>query len=69
VSVVSGGLACIAGALLVARLLPGFRHQRAVVADAETVELPGTPGVPGTSGVPGTADAAGIAGPASDAVG
>ena len=29
VSVVSGGLACIAGALLLARLLPGFRHQRA----------------------------------------
>jgi predicted MFS family arabinose efflux permease len=28
-SVVSGGLACIAGALLLARLLPGFRHQRA----------------------------------------
>ncbi len=28
VSVVSGGLACIAGALLLARLLPGFRHQR-----------------------------------------
>jgi MFS family permease len=28
-SVVSGGLACIAGALLVARLLPGFRRQRA----------------------------------------
>ena len=27
-SVVSGGLACIAGALLVARALPGFRHQR-----------------------------------------
>jgi MFS family permease len=27
-SVVSGGLACIGGALLVARLLPGFRHQR-----------------------------------------
>jgi Transmembrane secretion effector len=27
-SVVSGGLACIAGALLLARLLPGFRHQR-----------------------------------------
>ena len=27
-SVVSGGLACVAGALLVARLLPGFRHQR-----------------------------------------
>jgi MFS family permease len=28
VSVVSGGLACIAGALLLARLLPGFRHLR-----------------------------------------
>jgi hypothetical protein len=28
-SVVSGGLACIAGALVLARLLPGFRHQRA----------------------------------------
>ena len=28
VSVVSGGLACVAGALLVARSLPGFRYQR-----------------------------------------
>ncbi len=28
-SVVSGGLACIAGALLIARLLPGFRRQEA----------------------------------------
>jgi len=28
VSVVSGGLACIAGALVLARMLPGFRHQR-----------------------------------------
>ena len=28
VSVVSGGLACIAGALLLARALPGFRRQR-----------------------------------------
>jgi hypothetical protein len=27
VSVVSGGLACIAGALLLAYLLPGFRKQ------------------------------------------
>jgi len=26
-SVISGGLACIAGALVIARLLPGFRHQ------------------------------------------
>ncbi|WP_300609020.1 MFS transporter [Trebonia sp.] len=29
-AIVSGGLACIAGALAVARLLPGFWHQRAV---------------------------------------
>lgn len=36
-SVVSGGLACIAGALLVARLLPGFRLQRAATPhDAAT---------------------------------
>jgi hypothetical protein len=28
VSVVSGGLACIAGALVLARLFPGFRRQR-----------------------------------------
>ena len=28
VSVVSGGLACIAGALVLARVLPGFRRQR-----------------------------------------
>jgi MFS family permease len=30
-AVVSGGLACIAGAFAVARLLPGFRHQRSDV--------------------------------------
>jgi MFS family permease len=30
-AVVSGGLACIAGALAVARLLPDFRHQRAML--------------------------------------
>jgi MFS family permease len=29
-SVISGGLACIVGAVLLARLLPGFRRQRAV---------------------------------------
>jgi hypothetical protein len=40
VSVVSGGLACIAGALVLARLLPGFRQQR-------TPEHSGVPGVPG----------------------
>jgi hypothetical protein len=27
-SVVSGGLACVVGALLLARALPAFRHQR-----------------------------------------
>ena len=31
-SVVSGGLACIAGALILARLLPAFRHQTAPAA-------------------------------------
>ena len=30
-SVVSGGLACVAGALLVARSLPGFRYQRSAL--------------------------------------
>jgi MFS family permease len=39
-SIVSGGLACIIGALLVARALPGFRHQkvpaRIAAATAET---------------------------------
>jgi MFS family permease len=34
-AVVSGGLACIAGALVVARLLPDFRHQRAELEPAE----------------------------------
>ena len=34
VSVVSGGLTCVAGALVLARLLPGFRHQRADLAAA-----------------------------------
>ncbi|HEX6451071.1 MAG TPA: MFS transporter [Trebonia sp.] len=53
VSVVSGGLVCIVGALAIARLLPGFRHQRAVVADAEIVELPGAAGAPGTAGTAG----------------
>jgi hypothetical protein len=46
--VVSGGLACIVGALLLARALPGFRHQRARAADepapgatpAEAAEVP-----------------------------
>jgi hypothetical protein len=34
-SVVSGGLACIAGALILARLLPAFRRQTAAAAEAE----------------------------------
>ena len=40
VSVVSGGLACIAGALILARLLPGFRHQR-MNASPHDVMTPG----------------------------
>jgi MFS family permease len=35
VSVVSGGLACIGGALLLARLLPGFRRQRSEPARSQ----------------------------------
>jgi hypothetical protein len=34
VSVVSGGLACIVGALVVARLLPEFRRQRSALHDS-----------------------------------
>lgn len=41
-AIVSGGLACIAGAVVVARLLPGFRHQRR--------ELPHAPAVSGAFG-------------------
>jgi predicted MFS family arabinose efflux permease len=51
VSVVSGGLACVVGALLVGRLLPGFRNERSamgavgrhgiVAAAGEAVEAPG----------------------------
>ena len=37
VSVVSGGLACIAGALLLARALPGFRRQRMDPAQHQAV--------------------------------
>jgi predicted MFS family arabinose efflux permease len=35
VSVVSGGLACIAGAIVLARLLPGFRRQRPPVGPVQ----------------------------------
>ncbi len=36
-SVISGGLACVAGAVVLARLLPGFRRQRAT--EPRTAEL------------------------------
>jgi len=48
VSVVSGGLACIAGALVLARLLPGFRHQRT----PEHPHLSRTPSAEGPSAGP-----------------
>jgi MFS family permease len=41
VSAVSGGLACVAGALVLARLLPGFRRQQSVRPDE-----PGEPAYP-----------------------
>ena len=40
VSVVSGGLACIAGALVLARLLPGFRRQRKTESPAHEEAAP-----------------------------
>jgi predicted MFS family arabinose efflux permease len=40
-SVVSGGAACIVGAVVLARLLPGFRGQRALPAAGSGVEEPG----------------------------
>jgi hypothetical protein len=39
-SVVSGGLACIGGALLLARLLPAFRRQEMAVAPDGTQPTP-----------------------------
>jgi MFS family permease len=46
VSVVSGGLACIAGALVLARLLPGFRRQRMEPAHHSPEESPQTEPLP-----------------------
>jgi hypothetical protein len=46
VSVVSGGLACIAGALVLARLLPGFRRQRMEPAHHSPEESPQTDPLP-----------------------
>jgi MFS family permease len=42
VSVVSGGLACIVGALVLARLLPGFRHQRSPVTEPHEAQVADT---------------------------
>ena len=43
VSVVSGGLACIAGALVMARVLPGFRRQRMESGQHEAAATEGSP--------------------------
>ena len=43
VSVVSGGLACIAGALVLARVLPGFRRQRISAIPAQEAQVTGDP--------------------------
>jgi MFS family permease len=45
-SVVSGGLACIVGALVLARLLPGFRQQRMEPARHDPPESPKTEPLP-----------------------
>jgi MFS family permease len=58
-SVVSGGLACIVGALLLARALPGFRRQSAAATTDPAVPDPADPADP----------AAGEAGPADSADG
>jgi hypothetical protein len=39
-SVVSGGLACIAGALILARLLPAFRRQEAPATPDDAAPAP-----------------------------
>jgi hypothetical protein len=39
-SVISGGLACIAGALILARLLPAFRRQQAPAAADDAQSAP-----------------------------
>jgi MFS family permease len=53
-SVVSGGLACVAGALLIARLLPGFRRQRAIAAEPD-----GAPAAPAATTAEAASDAVG----------
>jgi MFS family permease len=51
-SVVSGGLACIVGALLLAKALPGFRHQRAAPIIEPTAEPEPTEPEPDDTEVP-----------------
>ena len=46
ISIVSGGLACIAGALVLARLLPGFRRQRMEPAHPSPADSPQTEPLP-----------------------
>jgi hypothetical protein len=46
-SVVSGGLACIAGALVLARALPGFRRQQVLGPGESEPEATGEGGAPG----------------------
>jgi MFS family permease len=62
-SVVSGGLACVAGALVVARLLPGFRRQR---SDAHWPTERGT-GIDGGGG-DGGGGGVGVGGDSGDGV-
>jgi len=53
-SVVSGGLACVAGAVLLARLLPGFRRQRSVLSEPLAAPEP-DPDAPRATGDPRSA--------------
>ena len=59
VSVVSGGLLCVAGALLVARLLPGFRHQRCEPVEVTDVVAGAGGSGSGSAGAPGAASGTG----------
>jgi predicted MFS family arabinose efflux permease len=45
-SIISGGLACIAGAALLATLLPGFRHYRRPTLPGTSTDVPGESTVP-----------------------
>jgi hypothetical protein len=50
-AVVSGGLACVAGAVVLARLLPGFRKQRLQQeASDEPADVPAEESLPESAG-------------------